>query len=238
MGIITIAFDDGYKETFNACAEFLAEKGIHATFAVSSSHIGKTLENRSVVDKGDISRLIKSGHEIASHTANHRNLLEVFNSEGEEAVKKEMADSKKELQQLFGINIDSMVFPFINDNQNAYLRKLASSYYSSSRVTTERAFFNRLPIKDPFFVIGVAFTEHVLAESYKKMVDIACEKNVWLIEVFHLVSDKNTKSAHRDEPYRFFTHVGDFKSHIEYILSRDIPILTQREVISKSDIID
>ena len=238
MGIITIAFDDAYKETFDTCAEFLAKKGIHATFAVSSSHIGKTLENRPVTGKDDISHLIKNGHEIASHTASHRNLLEVFNSEGEEAVKKEMADSKKELQELFGINIGSMVFPFINSNQNAYLRKLASNYYASSRITTERAFFNPLPVKDPFFVIGVAFTRHVSMEGYKKMVDIACEKNVWLIEVFHLVSSKNTKSAHRDEPYRFFIHTDDFNSHMEYVLSKDIPVLTQKEVISKSGIID
>jgi peptidoglycan/xylan/chitin deacetylase (PgdA/CDA1 family) len=238
MGIITLAFDDGYRETFKACAKYLTEKGLRATFAVPSSRIGKELENRTVTRKEDISYLIKNGHEIASHTSSHRNLLDVFNSEGEQAVKKEMEDSKNELERSFGIEINSMVFPFIKNNQNEHLRKLASNYYKSSRITTETARFNSIPIKDPFSVIGVALTTHVSIEAYNKMAEIAHEKNVWLIEVFHLVSDKNTKSAHRDEPYRFFTHTSDFRSHIEYILSKKIPVFTQNEVIFKSGIID
>ena len=149
-----------------------------------------------------------------------------------------MENSKKELQKLLGISIKSMVFPFIKDNQNEYLRKLASNYYKSSRITTESARFNPLPVEDLFSIIGTALTTHVSMEGYNKMVDIGNEKNVWLIEVFHLVSDKNTRSAHRDEPYRFFTHIDDFKSHIEYILSKHIPILTQDEVASTGGIID
>jgi peptidoglycan/xylan/chitin deacetylase (PgdA/CDA1 family) len=231
MGIITIAFDDGYKKTFANCAEYLAKKGIRATFAVPSSSIGKTLENRPVVDKNDILQLVKNGHEIASHTTSHRNLLELYNSEGEDAVKKEMAGSKKKLQELTGKNIDSMVFPFIKDNQNAYLHLLASEYYKSSRITSEKAEFNRLPVKDAFSVTGVAFTREVPISGYNRMVDIVSEKDIWLIEVFHLVSDKNTKSAHRDEPYRFFTHIDDFKTHIEYIISKKISFFTQKAAI-------
>ena len=116
MGIITVAFDDGYKETFESCAEFLAEKGIRATFAVSSSHIGKTLENRDVLNEGEIKYLISNGHEIAAHTLTHRNMLDVFNSQGEKEVKNEMEGSKKRLEETFGIEIKSFVFPFIKNN--------------------------------------------------------------------------------------------------------------------------
>ncbi|MGB2600295.1 MAG: polysaccharide deacetylase family protein [Candidatus Omnitrophota bacterium] len=231
MGIITLAFDDGYKETFANCAEYLTKKGIRATFALPSSSIGKTLENRTVVDKNDIRYLIKNSHEIASHTTSHRNLLGVYNSEGEDAVKKEMTDSKNELRKLTGESIDSMVFPFIKDNQNAYLRLLASEYYKSSRITSEKAEFNCLPVEDAFSVTGVAFTREISIGGYNKMVDIVSEKDIWLIEVFHLVSDKNTKSAHREGPYRFFTHIDDFKAHLEYIISKKISFLTQKEAI-------
>ena len=229
--MITIAFDDGYKETFQTCAEFLTGKGIHATFAVPASCIGKTLETRPVMDEPEINSLIKTGHEIASHALTHRNLLDLFKSEGEAAVKKEMKDSKAILESTCGVEIDSMVFPFIKDNQDPYLRKLASNYYKSSRITTERAAFNRLPVHDPYSVIGVALTHEVPIENYNRLVDIAGEEDIWLIEVFHYVSDKNTKSAHRDEPYRFFTHVETFKTHIEYILSKKIPFLSQKEAV-------
>ncbi|MFQ5952487.1 MAG: polysaccharide deacetylase family protein, partial [Candidatus Omnitrophota bacterium] len=219
MGIVTIAFDDGYKETFLNCAEYLTKKGVRATFAVPSSSLGKTLENRPVINKGEVEFLIKNGHEIASHTSSHRNLLDVFNTEGEGAVRNEMENSRKMLESEFGVKIDSMVFPFIEANQDPHLRKIASEYYSSSRITTEKAVFNRLPVHDPFSITGVAFTTDVSVKDYEKLVDIAAEHDLWLIEVFHFVSDKNTKSAHRDQPYRFFAHVNDFKIHIEYILS-------------------
>ncbi len=233
MGIITIAFDDGYADTFEHCAGFLADSGVSATFAVSSDHIGKTLENRPVMDKSQLVSLINNGHEIASHTANHRNLLDVFSSEGEEAVRREMDLSKKHLESLLGRDVESMVFPFIETNQNPCLRKLASEYYRSSRITTDKPAFNPVPVKDPFSITGLAFKRDIPMEEYNKLVDVVSENNFWLIEVFHLVSDKNTKSAHRDEPYRFFTHIDDFKHHIRYILSKSIPIMTQGQVIRK-----
>ncbi|MFH1552347.1 MAG: polysaccharide deacetylase family protein [Candidatus Omnitrophota bacterium] len=233
MGILTIAFDDCYADTFNHCASFLAENGIIATFAVPSSHIGQTLEERSVMDVRQLLCLRNSGHEIASHTSGHRNLLEVYNAEGENAVREEMASSKKELGFLLNTYVTSMVFPFIESSQNPFLRKLASEYYLSSRITTEKPVFNPLPVEDAFSITGLAFTRETPVEEYNKLVDALAGTDSWLIEVFHLVSDKNTKSAHRDEPYRFFTPVEDFKKHISYILSKKIPIMTQGQVIKK-----
>ncbi|MGB3057733.1 MAG: polysaccharide deacetylase family protein [Candidatus Omnitrophota bacterium] len=231
MGIITIAFDDGYRETFESCAEFLTRKGIRATFAVPVSFIGQELENRPVMDTSQIDHLIKNNHEIASHTSTHRNLLDVFNTGGEEAVKAEMKSSREMLEKTFGIKIESMVFPFIEANHDPYLRHLASGYYNSSRITTEKTAFNRLPVTDPFSAIGVAFTRDVPIKEYEKLVDIANEFDLWLIEVFHLVSEKNTKSAHRDDPYRFFTHIEDFKRHVDYILSKGTKVHPQKNVI-------
>jgi hypothetical protein len=142
-----------------------------------------------------------------------------------------MKNSKAILGSMFDVEIDSMVFPFIKNNQDLHLRGIAAEYYRSSRITTENAAFNRLPVHDPYSVIGVALTRKVPMENYNKLVDIAGEEDIWLIEVFHYVSDKNTKSANRDEEYRFFTHVDAFKTHIEYVLSKKIPILDQKEVI-------
>ena len=229
MGIITIAFDDGYKDTFDSCAHFLTENGVRATFAISPCHIDKTLENRPVVSRDNIQYLINNGHEIASHTLTHRNLLTVFNSEGEEAVKNEMEKSKISLESTFKIEVESFVFPFIIKNQDERLRKLSSGYYASSRTTTEDFAFNDLPLKDPYSIMGTAMTTDLPMSEYNKLVDIAQKNDLWLIEVFHLVSTKNTKSAHRDEDYRFFTHLDAFKEHINYILSKKVPILTQEE---------
>ena len=127
MGILTITFDDGYKDTFEHCAGFLHENDIKATFAVPSSCIGGTLENRPVVEKTDILSLQKMEHEVASHTAHHVNLLDLFQKKGENAVSDEMSLSKIELEKILGQGqVKSFVFPFIEANNTPELRKMAS----------------------------------------------------------------------------------------------------------------
>ncbi|MDP8299894.1 MAG: polysaccharide deacetylase family protein [Candidatus Tantalella remota] len=233
MAIITLAFDDGYADIYAHCAGPLADKGITATFAVPSRHVGGTLENRPVMSEQELLSLRNTGHEIASHTYDHSNLLELLDSEGEDAVNFEMKTSKVCLGLMLNTYISSMVFPFINDNNNAFLQKLASRYYTSSRITTEKKVFNPLPVQDPYSIIGMAVTGDNPIKYYNRIVDEISDKDCWLIEVFHLVSDTNTKSAHRDEPYRFFTHIDDFNAHVEYIVSKGVPIMTQGEAVKQ-----
>ena len=233
MGIITIAFDDGYEDTYKHCADFLAESGIRATFAIPSFSIGKTLEERPIINKDELVHLLELGHEVAAHTASHRNLLDVYQEEGDDAVLEEMVDSKVALEEMLDADIPSFVFPFIEKNQNAHLRTLAAEHYASSRITIEGHAFNKLPVKDAYSITGTAITKDVPMSEYERSVEILKNRDLWLIEVFHLVSDKNTKSAHRDQPYRFFTHIDDFKKHMRFILEAGIPIMTQGEVVRR-----
>ncbi|KJJ84266.1 Polysaccharide deacetylase domain protein [Candidatus Omnitrophus magneticus] len=234
MGIITITFDDGYKDTFNNCSEFLYKNNIKATFAIPTAFIGKTLENRPIVNTGDIIQLENYGHEINAHTKNHKNLLDIFNSSGEKEVRAEMTESKKELEQILGAEkIKSMVFPFIEANNNPLLRKISGEYYSSNRITSEKIVFNKLPVTDPFSITGFAVTTAITIPQLNELSSIAKNHNFWFIEVFHLVCEKNTLSASRPEPYKFFTHIDDFKKHISYLKSNDIQVLTQTEAIKK-----
>jgi peptidoglycan/xylan/chitin deacetylase (PgdA/CDA1 family) len=233
MGIITIAFDDGYKTTCEHTARFLKDKGIRATYAIPSALIGDLLEGRPVAENDHLFALDHMGHEIASHGVTHRNLLDVSLKDGPDAAEKEMSGSQLQIGAIVGKTISSFVFPYIEASSTRYLRHLASRHYSSCRVTTESFAFNPLPVNDPFCVMGTALTTDIPIERCNRLADIAAANDFWLVEVFHLVSDRNTKSAHRDAPYRFFTHVDDFKRHIDHILKLNIPILTQGEAVER-----
>jgi peptidoglycan/xylan/chitin deacetylase (PgdA/CDA1 family) len=233
MGIITIAFDDGYKDTCENSARFLAENGLRATFALPSGFIGATLEGRAMMDNDHLFVLDNLGHEIASHTTQHKNLLDLSLKEGPQAVRQEMTRSKMQLTALSRQSIRSFVFPFIEANNTPYLRQMASEYYSSCRTTTEKFAFNNLPLKDPFSLIGVALTTDLSTGDLTKLVDIVAANDLWLIEVFHLVAPENTKSAHKNEPYRFYMRTDAFKEHINYIVSKGIPVMTQGEAAEK-----
>jgi peptidoglycan/xylan/chitin deacetylase (PgdA/CDA1 family) len=232
MPIITITFDDGYRDTFSHTAEHLINRGIKATFAIPSDHISGILEGRPVMDKNDILHLRSNGHEIAAHTGSHVNLLSLFNTEGKQAVVQQLSSPKEVFRKDLGITPVSFVFPFIERNNNAELRRMASLHYSSSRITSGTFSVNTLPVDDPFSITGTAITTDTDLATMNGYIDSILYKNVWLIEVFHLVSDKNTKSAHRDAPYGFFTHIDIFKSHLDHILNSGITILTQKDAIA------
>jgi peptidoglycan/xylan/chitin deacetylase (PgdA/CDA1 family) len=233
MAIITIAFDDCFADTIEMCGPFLKDNGVRATFAAVTDFTGLYRKGDRIAGKPDLISLSNDGHEIASHGRSHRNLMDVFASGGETAVREELDCSQKALEDLLGRSVTSFVFPYIENNNNARLRGLAAEYYSSSRITSEKNFLNALPPKDPYSITGVAATSGAPIKTLERLVEKTVGRDVWLIEVFHLVSRKNTESPERKTPYGFFTRIDEFKDHVEYILSRNIPVMTQKEVIQK-----
>jgi len=229
-GSITIAFDDAYLDTYKNAIKYLDALKIKSTVAVPTSYMGKVFEKRKVLGPKGLKNLIKSGHEIASHTCSHLNLRRL-SLKDKEAVISEISESKKELEELLGCKIDSFVFPYINKNQTISLRSETRHYYKSARITSNSPCFNKIPLKNAYAISGFSITKNLSVSYLNKQADLARKNNLWLVEVFHLVGKKNTPSAHRPKPYRFFMHIDDFKKHIDYLLSKNMPILTQKEAV-------
>ena len=229
---LTIAFDDSYSDTFKHAIRYLNDLKIKSTIAVPVSFIGRTFENRKVASLDELKASLLQGHEIASHTITHPNLLGL-RKKSKIAPDIEIAESKHNLEYLLNTKIESFVFPFIKKSQSKNLRLISKKYYKSSRMAVDKPFFNKIPLKDPFTIKGFTVMKKHSLSFLNKQVDHAIENKSWLIEVYHLVGKKNTLSAHRPKPYRYFTHINDFKKHIEYAKSKGITILTQKETIKK-----
>ena len=229
-GVITIAFDDAYLDTYRHAIKHLNRLKIKSTVAVVSSLVGKTLEKRRVVGLKELKAIVKSGHEIASHTLTHANLLRLRRKD-ENATVAEIAESKKQIKRLLNCKVSSFVFPYINKIRSRALCLKTKPFYESARITANDPCFNKIPPGDTYAITGFAVMKKHSLSCLKKQIDYAAKNKLWLIEVFHLVSDKNTLSAHRPKPYRFFMHIDDFKKHVSYIRSKDIRILTQKDVI-------
>jgi|GEM_PF-2009854 len=230
-GIVTLAFDDAYLATYEHALDFLSGLNIRSTIAVPSSFIGKRLEKRAVAGKKELGACIEAGHEIASHGLTHTNLLKLSRMDARGS-SLEIAESKKRLRRLLHANASSFIFPYIEKNYSRGLLLEASRYYKSARVTSNEPCFNKIPPKTFFPVVGFAVRKEHSTSYLNKLVDRAEKNNLWLIEVFHLVSDGNTKSAHRPKPYRYFTHTDVFKRHVEYILPKKMSILPQKAAIA------
>lgn len=231
-GAVTIAFDDAYLDTYKHGIRYLNKVNVKSTIAVPAALIGKTFENRPVVGLKELKDIIKSGHEIASHTLTHPNLSRLGPKDKEAAIS-EIVESKKTLEKVLNLRISSFVFPYINKNQSGFLSPKVKSFYKSARITSNKPFFNKIPLKHSYSIVGSSIMKKHSFSYLNKQVDKAAKKKLWLIEVYHLVGRKNTLSAHRRKPYRFFIHIDDFKKHIDYILSKDILILTQKDGVRR-----
>ena len=154
-GVITIAFDDAYLDTYRYAVKYLDKLKIKSTIAVPVLHVGKRFENRPVVGLKELKKIIRSGHEVASHTLGHPNLFRLATKNKKAAIS-EISDSKTKLGYLLNYRVDSFVFPYINRNQTRSLRLKTRLYYKSARITSNTPNFNKIPLKDPYSVGGFA----------------------------------------------------------------------------------
>lgn len=230
--ILTIAFDDGYLETYKHAISYLDKVGIKCTFAIPVGLVGKTCEKRPVVKWVNLKKMHERGHDIASHTLHHKNILHLGKL-GIKKIEKEIIESREMLRKHLGPNTSSFVYPYIHRLPGRTVQRVAENKYSSSRISEDFPVFNKLPLKNPFSLKGFCVNTSHNLKDLEDRIDQTIQDRSWLIEVFHLVGKKNTQSAHRNKPYRFFMHIDEFKKHIDSILAKDISILTQKEVIEK-----
>ena len=225
--ILTIAFDDGYNDTYRYAVSHLDNLGIKCTFAVPAGLLGKSCEKRPVVKWTHLKKMYKRGHDIASHTLHHIDLLKTPLIR---QARKEIISSGKRLRTHLGGNITSFVYPYINRRPIKNIQNIVKSNYTSSRISENFPVFNKLPVKNPFSLKGFCINSQFSLKDLEQQIKLAIKSKSWLIEVFHLVGKKNTLSASKNTPYRFFMHIDDFKRHIDFVLSKKVQILTQLEV--------
>ncbi|MFH1593678.1 MAG: polysaccharide deacetylase family protein [Candidatus Omnitrophota bacterium] len=231
-GIVTLAFDDAYLDTYKYAIKYLDKLNIKSTIAVPTHFIGKNFEKRPVVGIKELKDIASSGHEIASHTVMHSNLLNL-GSRSNTDLSREITESRQTLQKLCKLRVSSFVFPYIIKNYSRSICLRTKAYYRSARITLDKPCFNHIPLKNSFPVVGFSIMKRHSLRFLNKQVDHAKRQKLWLIEVFHLIGKKNTLSAHRPKPYRFFMHIDDFKRHVDYILSKDLLVLTQGDAVKR-----
>ena len=118
---VVLTFDDGYRDNFTNAFEILKKYGFKATIFVIINRfhndwsIHRKAKNAGIVDKIDklsddeIRYMLKSGLiEIGAHTLNHKNFKKLSKEEKE----KEMIESKKILEDKFGIECKTFSYPF------------------------------------------------------------------------------------------------------------------------------
>ena len=146
---IIITFDDGYKDNLINALPILKKYNFISTCFVVSNFIGESNKwdekkkdyfYKELLTKNDLLEWLRHGMFIGSHGKSHKSLLKL----SEEQIKSEILNSKNEIEDFFGTNIDTFSYPF--GQINKYSAKMVKELYNFG-VTTVRSRFNTIKHK-------------------------------------------------------------------------------------------
>lgn len=171
--MISITFDDGFKNNFLEALPILKKYNMKATFYVSSGFINMP----DFMTSADLLEIQNLGNEIGSHGDTHPNLVFSFGKKRKE----EIFDSKKKLES-FGVKIDTFAYPYGWHNKKIR-QHVKESGYKGARAFRPYRNFNTNKT-DIFALSTVAVTRNTNSENIKDLIqNNPC--NTWTILTFH-----------------------------------------------------
>ena len=213
-GVITLVFDDGYKDVYEQVVPLLAQYNVKAVFAVPMSPEHQKIADEKVGSIADWQKAADAyGYELASHGVTHNNLATML--------KNDMQQELQKSQEI--ISATSVVYPGGSYNDDVLAE--ASKYFTAGR--TVKFGLETLPPKKPFELKTINYTKKnfsvARANTYAML---AFLQGKWLIETFHMVRNTHSDMKH-------FVHLGDFEAHLDFITSLPIEIDTMRNILKR-----
>ena len=123
-----ITFDDGMLTQYTYAKPILDKYNFKATFYIICNSVDK--ENR--MNWNNIQILEEEGHEIGSHSMNHKR----FSTLSEEEIRYEIIEAKRCLQEK-GFNVTSFSFPYNDGDNNKNILKIVADNYYIARTASE-----------------------------------------------------------------------------------------------------
>ena len=136
---LAVTFDDGCLSTFKEALPVLVKHKVRAIQFIVAGRIGGLNEwdiskddvPTPLMDAGQIREWLAAGQEIGSHTITHRNLRKVKLADA----RREIFDSKKQLEDRFGVPINHFAFPYGGWRESSVRELVKEAGYQSACVT-------------------------------------------------------------------------------------------------------
>lgn len=112
---IALTFDDSLKDHLLIAAPMLEERGWRGTFNIVTDWVGKSPR---YLTWDDVRELVRRGHEIATHTKTHANMVKLIETDGEDALRRELLESADKIQSETGIAPRFVCAPYTKQNED------------------------------------------------------------------------------------------------------------------------
>lgn len=190
-GCLSLTFDDGLKSHYTTVYPMLKERGFGATFFVMAEQ-EEDPDGRAMMTSEEVQELAEEGFEIGSHTLTHPFLSDL----SDEELEQELSESKRFLEETYGITINFLALPY--RNYNSKVLDVAKKYYAHARVI--------FGDPDEFLVNGYGMMYNSSVEDVCSYINGAATEKEWLVLVFHDVIER---------PLVWDTSVEDFEAILQ-----------------------
>lgn len=180
--MISICFDDGYKDNVTNAVPILDTYNFKATFYVTYENLSK----KNFMTINDLRLIQLKGHEVGSHSMSHPNLFFCTKRRRE----KEILNSKIFLENE-GLEIKTFAYPFGWYNKSS-INTVSGSGYIGAR--SFRPFHGlNTNLSNKFKLSTLVITRNTNIKNIYRWIEKSINnKNVWLIITFHSVNDSPT----------------------------------------------
>lgn len=175
--LVSLTFDDAWRSIYTNGLPAMQKYGF-----VSTQYLLSGITNDpEYMTLAMMKAFRDSGHEIAAHTIDHEDLTLLTQAQ---AIA-ELNQSKQDLQQWLGVNVNNFASPY--GSTNATVIDLIKQYYDSHRGVQPG--FNAKGLFDPYNiqvqnVVNTTTTDQIAAWVAKAQAD-----KTWLVLVYHEVSN-------------------------------------------------
>lgn len=187
-GMVSLTFDDGWKNIYTYGKPILDAAGIKSTQYVYTAPVACRTEFglpycEEFMTKSDVIDFHNSGHEVAAHTRSHVSLPTVttlndllFESYG----------SRLDLLADIGVPVSNLAYPF-GELSPGVIDQLKRAGYSGARTVYPDALNS--PITDKYSLYASQVNANTTLEQVQGWVEQAIAEKGWLILVFHQITD-------------------------------------------------
>jgi len=219
--LVSVTFDDGWTSAYNNGMPLLSKYHIRTTQFLLPGEF----DDPNYVSINQAHSMEKAGHEIGSHTVDHKNLTQLDETD----VNNELAVSKSMLQKenLVPAHVN---FASPNSAVNDQVIQNVKKVYSSHRNTLadigngmSAADINLGPVLPRYNIIGFSIRNNTTIGQIKQALDYAKKNNGWLVLVYHQIDDSNEL---------FSANKRAFESHLQLVAQSKIKIVTIGDVIA------
>jgi len=219
--LVSVTFDDGWASAYNNGLPLLSKYHVRTTQFLLPGEFDDP--NYASIDQAHSMK--KAGHEIGSHTVDHKNLTTLDETD----VNNQLEVSKSMLQKenLVPAHVN---FASPNSAVNDQVIQSVKKSYASHRNTLAdigngmtAADVNLGPVLPRYSIIGFSVRNNTTIDQIKQALDYTKKHNGWLVLVYHQVDDSNEL---------FSINKSTFESQLRLVAQSKIKIVTIGDVMA------